>query len=129
MPQFPLEPKSNIILVSGIFEGPNGTRMVNMVFDTGASITSISYETALNIGMDPAMAKKRIEIVTASGKEYVPIMIVPKLTVLGYTLEGVESIVLNLPPGTRARSLLGLNVLSDFNIALRFLDKLLEISK
>ena len=103
--------------------------MVNMIFDTGASFSSISYETALNIGIDVATSPNRIEIVTASGKEYVPLVRVPKLTVLGFTIERIDCVVLNLPPGVRASRLLGLNVLTQFNIALRFLDKIVEISK
>src|SRR3989338_1140489 len=129
MPKFSLDIKTNVILVTGAFKGPKGIRMATMVLDTGASLTSISYQTALGIGVDPTRSSKRIEILTASGREIVSIVTIPEFSFLGFSLRGVEAICINLPENSRASALLGLNVLREFDISLLFRSRILEITR
>ena len=103
--------------------------MVKMVLDTGATITTIPTETALAIGCDPSRPKRRIEMITASGMEYVPVVTVPKIKFMGFEFKNVETACLNLPPQSLVSGLLGLNILSKFNLKLAFLKKSLELSK
>lgn len=99
-----------------------------MVLDTGASLTTIPYETALAIGIDPTRSRHRIEILTASAKEYAPLIKIPQFSFLGFSLSHVEALCLDLPPSnTRASGLLGLNVLKHFRNVLDFPAKFLEI--
>ncbi len=80
----------NIIIVETIFNGPKDTKDLKLVFDTGASLTTMPAEIAIAIGCDPINAKKRIEIITASGILYVPIVKIPKIEVLGFSLKNIE---------------------------------------
>ena len=98
-----------------------------MVVDTGASITSIPADIALSIGVDPSKPIKRIEIITASGTEYVPVVKIPCVQFLGFNLKNVEIACLNLPPQSTVSGLLGLNILKNFNLSLKFREGLLEI--
>ena len=93
------------------------------------SETSIPNETALAIGCDPSKPKKRIEMITASGTEYVPVVIIPEISFLGFRLKNIEAACLNLPPQSIVSGLLGINVLKNFDILLAFLKKTLEITK
>lgn len=129
MPEFPLDPTRNVILVNGLFKGPKGIRLVSMVLDTGASLSSIPFETSLGIGIDPTHSKRRIEIITASGKEILPVVIIPEFSFLGFCLKNVEAVCLNLPSNTRANALLGLNVLKNFDVNLKFKSNLMEINE
>ena len=100
-----------------------------MVLDTGASITTIPAEIAVAIGCDPSKPKRRVEIITASGIGYVPIVQVPKVELLGYELKNIEVACLSLPHQSAVDGLLGLNVLSRFDVHLNFKSKTLEISQ
>ena len=120
MAKFPLDLNENVILVEGLVAGPRDSRIIKMILDTGASLTTVSYQIALAIGVDPVKSKRRIEIITASATEIVPVIILPKFSLLGFTLNNVTAICLNLPAYSRAQSLLGLNILKEFDILLKF---------
>lgn len=42
--------------------GPRGFREIDMILDTGAPYTTISWDVARDIGYDPAIAEKRAHI-------------------------------------------------------------------
>ena len=128
MPKFPIDLKSNVILVDGVFANNHSVRRIKMVLDTGASITSIPYDIALSLGIDPTHAKRRIEIVTASTMEYVPIITIPKVSFLDCSVDNLDVICINLPHNTRASGLLGLNALCHFDVFLKFRSRSLEIT-
>ena len=100
-----------------------------MVLDTGATITTVPIEAAIAIGCDPTKSKKRIEMITASGTEYAPLVTIPEVRFLGFKLKDVEVICHNLPPQATVSGLLGLNILKRFDIFLKFHSKILEIEK
>ena len=100
-----------------------------MVFDTGATMTTIPKEAAMAIGCDPAKSSRRIEMITASGTEYVPVVTIPKIKWLDFELKKVEAIYHNLPPQTKISGLLGLNVLRKFSIELDFPNSALGVNK
>ncbi len=66
-------------------------------------------------------------MITASGVEYTPVVKVPEITFLGFTLKNIEVTCLNLPPQSAVSGLLGLDVLSHFDIALAFRQKRMEV--
>ena len=116
-----------VIVVNVLVRGSKNTKLIKMVVDTGASITSIPSDIALSIGIDPTNPIKRIEIITASGTEYVPIVMVPCVQFLGFSLKNVEIACLNLPPQSTVSGLLGLNILRKFNLSFKFRENLIEI--
>ena len=102
---------------------------LKMVFDTGATMTTIPKEAAIAIGCDPIKSSRKIEMITASGTEYVPVVTIPKIKWLDFELKNVEAICHNLPPQTTISGLLGLNVLRKFNIGLNFPKNALGVNK
>ena len=103
--------------------------MLNFVLDTGASMTSIPSETAMSIGCDPTKSHRKIEIITASATEYVSIVTIPKFQIWDTVLTNIDVIGLDMPPKSTVSGLLGLNVLSRFDIFLKFRSRLLEITR
>ena len=98
-----------------------------MALDTGAVLTVIPIETAVAIGHDPARALKRVELVTASGIEFVPQLTVRTVRCLGQTVRNVEAVCHDLPPQSPVKGLLGLNYLRHFNVHLNFLHHTLAL--
>lgn len=129
MVTIPLNLEHTAIFIYVIFSGNADKKTLKMIFDTGATITSIPTQTAIAIGCDPVKSSRRTEILTASGTEYVPIVTIPRIKLMGFTLENVDAICHDLPPRSGGSGLLGLNVLKNFDIRLSFLKKSLELTK
>ena len=127
MAVIPFKISDAVIVVNVLVRGSKNGKLIKMVVDTGASITSIPSDIALAIGIDPSKPIKRIEIITASGTEYVPVVIVPCVQFLGFSLKNIEIACLNLPPQSTVSGLLGLNILKKFNLSLKFREALIEI--
>lgn len=118
MAEAPLAPSGPITVYVEVM-GPRTRRMLTMALDTGAVRTVIPTETTLAIGYDPAVAK-RIEIVTASGMEFAPLLTVRAIRCLGQTVKGVEVVCHDLPAQSPVKGLLGLNFLRHFHVHLDF---------
>lgn len=127
MRQFPLDFKSQVILVPAIIVGPKNAHTINLILDTGATYTLISPEILLRIGADPAGTTDKQAITTASGIEFVSFLKVPFIKALGVERNDVEVCAHSLPSNMPARGLLGLNFLRHFNVHLNFLERKLEI--
>lgn len=121
-----LNPKDNIIFCKVVLSGPRGSRIIDMILDTGATITTIPTETAIAIGCSPIKSKRKIELITASGIEYAPVVTVSKLKIFTFELRNIDVVCHDLPPQSLASGLLGLDILKQFNIHLDFLDNSLE---
>lgn len=129
---FPLhiDKKNHIVLVNILIEGAINTRTLLMALDTGASVTTIPLETALAIGLDPSTPESKLEMITASGMDEVPVVRAPKIKFFGFELENVEVGCVNLPPESRrVAGLIGLNILSQFDLFLGFRSGKLRIGK
>ena len=103
------------------------TRRILMVLDTGATYTMIPWDIAEAIGYDPAYSKKKVTIITASGVEKAPLIVVDRVSVLGKEARDVECVVHDLPEQSRVDGLLGLSFLRKFKICIDFKNGLLEI--
>ncbi|MCL2170727.1 MAG: retroviral-like aspartic protease family protein [Defluviitaleaceae bacterium] len=99
-----------------------------LTFDTGASVTTISKNTLIDLGYDVHNGKIR-QIVTASGVENVNEVIIDRLMIGGITLENVLVYAHTFPAEGFNTGVVGLNVLSLFDINLLFSKKIIELSK
>ena len=97
-----------------------------MILDTGASLCTLSFDTALAIGCDPSSSHRRLELMTASSIEVVPVIVIPRITTLGQTIKQVEAACHTLPEESPVDGLLGLNFLRHFNLHLNFRSGTLE---
>jgi clan AA aspartic protease (TIGR02281 family) len=109
--------------------GPKGLVKVDLIIDTGAAITVLSWADLKLIGYDPAVISERQEIITANG-----VIEVPKLRVESITVGGdaeareVEVICHNIPELTGVRGVLGLSFLKFFRTVIDYKQRYFEIS-
>lgn len=64
-----------------------------MALDTGATYVMISWDMAEKLGLKPELSRERIETVTASGVEKVPLVELPYVSVLGKEARNIKAIV------------------------------------
>ncbi len=102
-----------IISVYAQITGPDSIRSMEMVLDTGASLTMVPPEKIMAIGYKiPVSQDKIVKIFTASGVEYVPVVMIDSLSALGITVRRIEVLCHRLSPDSPVEGLLGLNFLS-----------------
>lgn len=121
--------RQSVIIVKVEAFGKKGSRILDLIFDTGATYTMIPWKVAESLGYDPALSRKRTSIVTASTTETVPLITIKALSTLGHKVDEVEVACHDLPPKSRVDGLLGLSFLKNFDINLYFKRGFLEIKE
>ena len=114
---------ANVILISAEIIGRVDAKpkiLARMVLDTGSSHTIVPWSFVLSIGLDPTASRERVRIITGSGVEYAPRVVVHKLTTLGESLENVDVLCHDLPQESRVDGILGLNFLSKFDLLVNY---------
>ena len=108
----PVPPR--LILVYAELVGPRGRTMLRLAVDTGASYTMLPPEKLMLVGYAPHIATRTVEILTASGTEWTPLLTVRSLRFLGCTVRRLDVVSHSLPPTSPVEGLLGLNALQHF---------------
>ena len=108
-------------------DGPNASREIDMILDTGAMYTAISWDIVKDIGYDPAVALDRVPIITANGVIEVLKIKVIEIGFKELYIEDVEVICHDIPEIAEIEGLLGLSFLKYFKICLDFKTNILEI--
>ena len=116
-----------IILRRVRLEGPDASREVDMLLDTGAAYTALSWEVAKDLGYDPAGSSERVSIVTANGVIEVPKLTVQRIAFRELFVKQVEVICLDVPELAEIEGLMGLSFLRHFRVLMDFKKGLLEI--
>jgi clan AA aspartic protease (TIGR02281 family) len=89
----------------------------DFIVDTGASMVTIPYSTAADLGIVITVRNPRRKVFTASGEIYAPEVVLDSITVDGYETANVKALVLDLPDQPDL-GLLGLNYLRRFRMDL-----------
>ncbi len=116
-----------IILRRVRINGTSASREIDMILDTGAMYTAISWDTAKDIGYDPAVSQNRVPIITANGVIEVPKIKIRGIEFRGLYVKDVEVICHDMPELAEIEGLIGLTFLKHFKIFLDFKDNILEI--
>lgn len=116
-----------LITLPVLFEGKR-RETIMMAVDTGATYTMIPWKIAQSLGFEPERIGHRILITTASNTEEAPLIVLPKIFLLGKILRQVAVVVHDLPPTSRIDGLLGLNVLRKLPLRIDFQKEIIEIS-
>ncbi len=103
--------KPSLLSVRTWVAGARGDAWVPMILDTGATATIIPPQIAIGIGCDPSKSERRVPIITASGLEYLPVIVIPEIACLGKHLLNFEVVCHTLPPQSTMEGLLGLDFL------------------
>ena len=108
--------------------GPKGFVQVDMILDTGAALTVISWSVLKAIGYDPAVTPERYEAITANGVIEVPKLRVNSITVGDAGAPRVEVICHDIPELAGIRGLLGLSFMKNFRTVVDYRQGYVEIS-
>lgn len=108
--------------------GHSGTIQVDMILDTGAAFTVISWADLKIVGYDPAISSERQEIITANGVIEVPKVNIEAIAVGDTKAFGVEVICHDIPELAGIRGLLGLSFLKHFRTIIDYKNDYLELS-
>ncbi len=97
------------------------------IVDTGASMVTIPFSTARNLGIIISVRNPRRKVFTASGELLAPEVVLESITLEGYDTYNVKALVMDIPnqPGL---GLLGLNYLRRFRMDLNTDDGLLMLA-
>ncbi|MGA1796657.1 MAG: TIGR02281 family clan AA aspartic protease [bacterium] len=126
MPRYRFDAKLPIITLYAKLEGKI-TVKPKLALDTGATYVMIPWEIAEVLGLEPELSGERVDIVTASGVEKVPLVTLKSVTVLGKEAKMVKAAIHDLPPRSYVDGLLGLSFLRNFKVSLDFRQGILEI--
>ncbi len=113
-------PDSFGIVFPTILTGPEGTKKIQMLIDTGATMCIIPFEIAIALGYNPSVSKEYTDITTASGSATMPLIKIEKLSLMGKEIQNVKTLCHDLPPASRVDGLLGLSYLKHFKLTIDF---------
>lgn len=128
MNRFKLDANLGIILCHAEIGGSARPIFLKLALDTGATYTILPFEAVKAAGINPFQTGKQIEIVMGGGTVLAPLVHLPSFKAFGYEVKKLQVVCHNLPPESSVEGLLGLNFLLNFNIYLKFLEELLEVT-
>lgn len=111
MPEYPLVSEAGLLIVYVQLSGSKGRCLARLALDTGATTTMIPPKLAMAIGVNPARAMRFRETLTASGKELVPLVVVPRLQIFERLVLRCPVACHELPAESPIDGLLGLDLL------------------
>ena len=120
MPEFKFNPHHTIIICHGQVAGQGIEIALPMAVDTGATFTMIPYEAVQAAGVNPLKARRRIEITTGSGIEYVPMVVIPYFKAYGIEIKNMPVLCHNLPSPGPVEGLLGLDFMKRVKLMIDF---------
>ena len=119
----PYDPATNAIFTQVTIGG----QVLELIIDTGASLTTIPAEFAQRLGLVKPDSQV-IRIDTANGEILGRRVLLPNLTIGTIRLREVDAVVIDIP-GLEGRGLLGLNVLQPLNMQIDSENKVLILRR
>ena len=104
----------------------NGYQSISLVIDTGATVTVISPDILDALGYVPCSKNKK-RVTTASGTEHVDEAVLDKIMIAGLELEDVGVHSLMFPKESFSKGVIGVNVLSEFDMFISLQNKVLKL--
>jgi predicted aspartyl protease len=108
---YTLTRSGNLPLARAAVTGPGGTKVINLLVDTGSTYTILPVEVLESIGISPAESAEHERIATGSGYIIAPKVRVTSLSTLGKKFRRVVVIAHTLPFGGPIDGLLGMDIL------------------
>ena len=105
----------------------NAYNKLSITIDTGASVTTISTDILFHAGYDLTKGAIR-RITTASGIEYVKELVIDKIMLDTFELNNVLVYAHTFPQESFSSGVLGLNVLSKFDVNMLFSKRIIELT-
>jgi hypothetical protein len=125
----PFEGDGASLRVSVFFDGPVYGDEFAMIFDTGATYTTLSREALGMLGVDVPLDAPRVTLHTAAGESVVPLVLLDAAWLGDEFVDWVTVAVCEPCAGDGVAGLLGLNVTGQFEVALRHDRKQIELRR
>lgn len=109
----PFKRAGAVVIVEAIL---NNQEPVNVVVDTGASMTMLTRATAAKLGLDTTKPVAMMKFHTANGGIEAPVLNLSSLTVGGLRLDNLQVVIHDWSPHADVHGLLGLNYLRHFKM-------------
>lgn len=115
-------PSRKLITVDVTIHSINGNdlRSVKLVLDTGASITSINAKVLSHLNYDILNPSGKTNFLTAGGSVENGFLKLSSLKVFGKEFKQINVGIINLPEDEYIDGLLGLDILSNFDITIKY---------
>jgi predicted aspartyl protease len=104
-------------------------RVVNLLIDTGANYTILSWATLISLGLDPAASTLRRPITTANGLVWMPVVKLEEFHAFGQTVSQLPILAHTVPLGSQVSGVLGMDFLRRFPIKLDFKQAIVELQE
>lgn len=112
MPQtYTLARVGNLLVTRAAVSGPEGTKVINLLVDTGSTYTILPVEVLESVGLSPTQSTEHERIATGSGYIMAAKVKVERLHTLGRQFRRVITIAHTLPFGGTIDGLLGMDLL------------------
>jgi len=115
-----------IVVLAAIW-GPRTRADASLLLDTGAVCTAVSIELLEHVGYHVAQAPDAVRIITASGIERAPRVVVARMGALGRERTGFPIIAHTLPPAAKLDGVLGLDFLRGHRLVVDFREGLVSL--
>lgn len=110
----PTEGRRGSLRIPVTVEGERKSAEITMIFDTGATLTTLDRATLRRIGVRVPADAPKMKVHTAAGPRETQIVLVEKIWVGGFEVEGVSVSVCDACANDDSVGLLGLNVSERF---------------
>lgn len=114
------DPDSGTIFVPTRLTGPSEQFVIQMALDTGASISMVNAAILIELGYVVTDDLDRVPLVTASGIEDAPRLMVQSLEAMGIVRRDFPLVCHTLPSGADVDGLLGLDFFRDLRLTIDF---------
>lgn len=101
----------NLLVTRAAITGPEGTKVINLLVDTGSTYTILPIEVLESVGLSPTKSKEHERIATGSGYIMAPKVTIEKLDTLGKQFHRIITIAHTLPFSGIIDGLLGMDLL------------------
>ena len=118
---------ASVIVVEPELEGEYVSEIIKMVLDTGATYTMLPWKIARVLGLKAEVSERRIDIITASGVESVPLVNLKSIRLFDKKVSNIDVVIHDLPAKSYVDGLLGLNFLRNFELYINFKEGYFEI--
>lgn len=119
---------TGLIIVRALVHGPEGEAEARLALDTGAVTTTIRTDTLIRAGYDLSAPTERTRIVTGSGIETVPTIVITQMNALQQAQYHMPIHAYTLPAAANIDGLLGLDFLRDRTLTIDFPQGLLTLT-
>ena len=124
---YTLTRSGSLLLARAAVTGPAGTKVINLLVDTGSTYTIFPVEVLESIGISPAKSEEHERIATGSGYIIAPKVRVRSLSTLGKEFRRIAVIAHTLPFGGPIDGLLGMDILSRLKATISVAEGTIEV--